>query len=79
MPAAEPYPPVGHSVLSYGLIYHEALHRCDTGVARECSRPNEDGALPSWTFRPRVAVAEPIELWTARRHLRDGADENDPS
>src|SRR3981189_697366 len=40
--------------------------------------PNEDGALPSWTFRPRVAVAEPVELWTARQHLRDGADENDP-
>ena len=38
--------PVADVVLPYAVkSYREALHCCDTGFFRRCSRPNLDGAL----------------------------------
>jgi hypothetical protein len=44
--AREPHRPVADVVLPYAVkSYREALHCCDTGFFRRCSRPNQDGAL----------------------------------
>jgi hypothetical protein len=46
--AREPHRPVADVVLPYAVkSYREALHCCDTGFFRRCSRPNQDGALLS--------------------------------
>jgi hypothetical protein len=60
--ACEPHRPVADVVLRYAVkSYLEALHCCDTGFFRRCSRPTVDDSL--------LAVIDPEESWPARQHL----------
>jgi hypothetical protein len=48
--------------------YHGALHRCDNGVSRQCSGPNQDGALLKGRLDEPLLLLT-LGVVTSRQHL----------